>query len=432
MTYKPLIVGHRGDYYLLENSILGFKECIKNNLNMIEIDVWLTKDNIPVVIHCEYGTGCISETSNGKGRVEQFTLKEIKEFNLDKQEKIPTLEEVFILCKGKIKINIEVKEESKKEELVKQILNLIKKHKMNNSDLKDNHNKSININNICDNTLVKTKDNNLKTSNICNTKLKNIIKNNTEHEAESTEISKNKPNLSSFKLTENNEIKCYNNTECSNSSISNNSSNITFNNIKKNKTNKYDNNKFITYFVNNKQNNSMKAVNYINCSINDSLSNDKYFTEDVDDKNINLYKAISSKNLGYDINKFKFNKDNVIISSYDYEYYNIVRKHNIEIEFKFIIDDSETFNYIINSDNYKYVYYNFSFCLNSNIILNNNNVITNMKNKNQKISTYFYPDNKVKEEVMFKLLDMKVDEFIVDEPIKSINIINKYLSINNV
>jgi glycerophosphoryl diester phosphodiesterase len=129
-SYSPIIVGHRGFFTVLENSLLAFKEAIIHKLPMIELDVWLTKDKIPVVIHTNSDTHCISETSTGKGLVKDFTLQEIKAFSLGKDEKIPTLEETFELCQGNLKINIEIKEKEDQVTIVKSILELAKKYNM--------------------------------------------------------------------------------------------------------------------------------------------------------------------------------------------------------------------------------------------------------------------------------------------------------------
>lgn len=129
--YSPIVVGHRGYFHTLENSIKGFKECIEKKLPMIELDIWLTKDNIPVVIHTHPETYCISKTSTGKGKVSNFKSAELKLFKLELEtETIPTLEEVLILCQHKLRINIEIKEIERKKEILKESIALINKYDM--------------------------------------------------------------------------------------------------------------------------------------------------------------------------------------------------------------------------------------------------------------------------------------------------------------
>ena len=69
------IVAHRGlpeDYP--ENTIIAYRHALMLHIDMLEIDVHYTKDKELVVIHDD----TIDRTSNGKGKVSDFTLKELK------------------------------------------------------------------------------------------------------------------------------------------------------------------------------------------------------------------------------------------------------------------------------------------------------------------------------------------------------------------
>lgn len=108
------IIAHRGaSMYAPENTLSAFKKAIKQNAQSIELDVRLTKDNIPVVIH----DATINRVSNGKGFVHNLTLDELKTYDFGKKfssqfanEQIPTLQEVLELVKDyEIAINIELK-----------------------------------------------------------------------------------------------------------------------------------------------------------------------------------------------------------------------------------------------------------------------------------------------------------------------------------
>ncbi len=110
------ITAHRGDSLkALENTIPAFEKAIESGSDWIELDVTETKDNVPVVFH-----DCNLKRLMGKDtRVRDLTLEELKAFHLAANMgpafssiKIPTLEEVLNTCKGKIHLNIEVKEES--------------------------------------------------------------------------------------------------------------------------------------------------------------------------------------------------------------------------------------------------------------------------------------------------------------------------------
>ncbi|MGG7036450.1 MAG: glycerophosphodiester phosphodiesterase family protein, partial [Flavobacterium sp.] len=49
-----LRIGHRGAKgYIAENTLLSFQKAIELGADMVELDVQLSMDNIPVVIHDE-------------------------------------------------------------------------------------------------------------------------------------------------------------------------------------------------------------------------------------------------------------------------------------------------------------------------------------------------------------------------------------------
>ena len=105
---KTRIVAHRGaSNDAPENTLLAFQKAIDLECDVVELDVRLTKDNQVVVIHDDN----VDRTTDGRGKVSELTLKEIKKFNCAEKQKIPTLQEVIDLCKGKIDIHIELKGE---------------------------------------------------------------------------------------------------------------------------------------------------------------------------------------------------------------------------------------------------------------------------------------------------------------------------------
>lgn len=104
------VISHRGDWRgAPENSLQAYQNCIDMGVDMIEIDLQKTKDNVLVIMH----DGTLDRTSTGKGKISDKTYEEIKQYNLlagdgvGTRHKIPTLEEVLNLCKGKILINID-------------------------------------------------------------------------------------------------------------------------------------------------------------------------------------------------------------------------------------------------------------------------------------------------------------------------------------
>ena len=100
------IIGHRGAAGTFpENTLLSFEKAIQTGVEMIELDVHCSADGRLVVMHDEK----VNRTTGGKGRIRQMTYAELQPLDAGKGEKIPLLEEVFALVRGRIKINIELK-----------------------------------------------------------------------------------------------------------------------------------------------------------------------------------------------------------------------------------------------------------------------------------------------------------------------------------
>lgn len=130
-TVKPINIAHRGGSKLApENTIAAFKNAIKIGVDMIEIDVHLSKDGEIIVIH----DGSVDKTTNGKGEIKDLTLAEIKKLDAgswfsDKyvNEKVSTLSEVLQAIDGKAKLLIEIKDgDEKYPGLEKKIVEAIK------------------------------------------------------------------------------------------------------------------------------------------------------------------------------------------------------------------------------------------------------------------------------------------------------------------
>ena len=126
------IEGHRGvNRELPENTIESYKRAIEYNLDGIELDVWLTKDKIPIIIHGGEN-GNIQKTLNNNGIVSNYNLSQLKSFRTIKGNlTIPTLEEVFQLCKNKIFINVEIKD-FQIEETFNKVIKLVEDYHMQN------------------------------------------------------------------------------------------------------------------------------------------------------------------------------------------------------------------------------------------------------------------------------------------------------------
>ncbi|OWA33004.1 glycerophosphodiester phosphodiesterase [Saccharibacillus sp. O16] len=107
-------VAHRGfSGAAPENTLAAIRLAAKmNDIDWIEIDVQLSSDGVPVVIH----DFTLQRTTNGSGAVHQHTLQQLKQLDagswksrLFKGEPIPTLDEVLQEAKGRLRLNIELK-----------------------------------------------------------------------------------------------------------------------------------------------------------------------------------------------------------------------------------------------------------------------------------------------------------------------------------
>ena len=103
---RTLDVGHRGaSAYAPENTLKSFLLAMAQGADGIELDVWLSSDGVPVVIHDEDP----ARTTNGTGDVTLMTLEAIQAFDAGQGERIPTLDEVFTALPDTAFVNVELK-----------------------------------------------------------------------------------------------------------------------------------------------------------------------------------------------------------------------------------------------------------------------------------------------------------------------------------
>lgn len=106
-----LAVSHRGDWrYAPENSLMAVQRCIDLGLDIVEIDVRLTKDGHLVAMHDK----TVDRTTNGSGLLSEMTLEEVRNLRLKNacgvrhsRQQVPTLEEIMLLTKDKIMVNLD-------------------------------------------------------------------------------------------------------------------------------------------------------------------------------------------------------------------------------------------------------------------------------------------------------------------------------------
>lgn len=125
-----LTIGHRGSKLdRPENTLASFRRAIEAGVTATELDARTTKDGVLICRH----DADLKHASNGSGLVGDKTLAEIKQLDAGswfdpkfKDERIPTLEEALKLCKGKIHVMIDLKEDG--PEYIEKIVALVRQH----------------------------------------------------------------------------------------------------------------------------------------------------------------------------------------------------------------------------------------------------------------------------------------------------------------
>jgi glycerophosphoryl diester phosphodiesterase len=100
------IYAHRGaSIEQPENTLAAFRRAIEIGAPGIELDVHLSADGVPVVIHDE----TVDRTTNGTGKVSDLTVAELQRLDAGNGERIPTFRETLDVIAGHSKLDIEVK-----------------------------------------------------------------------------------------------------------------------------------------------------------------------------------------------------------------------------------------------------------------------------------------------------------------------------------
>ena len=109
----PLAAAHRGaSGERPENTLAAFERAVELKADFIELDVQLSSDGIPVVIHDHE----LGRTTNGSGPVRARTVSELQKLDAGSwsnppwaDQRVPTLREVFESFGGQTRYLIEIK-----------------------------------------------------------------------------------------------------------------------------------------------------------------------------------------------------------------------------------------------------------------------------------------------------------------------------------
>lgn len=104
------VAAHRGDWRNWpENSLEAVQSAIDMGVDIVEIDVAMTRDSVLIVMHDRR----VNRTTKAKGLVSDFDYAELSKYRLKSGHgvttacKIPTLEEMLLLCRDKAIVNID-------------------------------------------------------------------------------------------------------------------------------------------------------------------------------------------------------------------------------------------------------------------------------------------------------------------------------------
>lgn len=110
-----LMIGHRGAKgYAPENTLLSVRKAMELGVDCVEVDVHLLGEDL-IVLHDE----TLERTTNGHGRLENYSFEEIRRLDAGLGEKIPTLQEVLAVTHGVVDLNIELKGKGSSDALIK-------------------------------------------------------------------------------------------------------------------------------------------------------------------------------------------------------------------------------------------------------------------------------------------------------------------------
>lgn len=109
---RQLLIGHRGGEYGVENTVEAITFAGKNGADYAEMDVLLTKDDVPVVIH----DNSLKRLAEMPKNISDMTLSEVRDITIKSdgiKDNIPSLRELAIEVKDETKLLLEFKTHGK-------------------------------------------------------------------------------------------------------------------------------------------------------------------------------------------------------------------------------------------------------------------------------------------------------------------------------
>lgn len=113
---RARVIAHRGLSGLYpENTLVSFRKAMELGVDMMELDILLSRDDQLIVIHDE----TLDRTTSGRGRVRDKSLRELERLDAGswfasefRDERLPTLGDVLDLVGDESLLNVEIKTEA--------------------------------------------------------------------------------------------------------------------------------------------------------------------------------------------------------------------------------------------------------------------------------------------------------------------------------
>ncbi|MEX2081330.1 MAG: glycerophosphodiester phosphodiesterase family protein, partial [Dehalococcoidia bacterium] len=106
MPASPFVIGHAAAAgEAPANTLAGVRSCLDAGAEAMEIDVQLSADGVPVLMH----DNTVDRTTNLKGAVSSLTAAELAAADAGDGEPVPALDHVLELVAGRLTVLCELK-----------------------------------------------------------------------------------------------------------------------------------------------------------------------------------------------------------------------------------------------------------------------------------------------------------------------------------
>lgn len=131
-----IVCAHRGaSGHAPENTLTAIRLAMEIGAEMCEIDVQQTADDHLVVMHDD----TLNRTTSGKGNLWEMTLSELQQYDAgswyDRRfagERLPAIEQVIALVRGKMALNIEIKLHGHERNIAPLVVDTLRREKFEN------------------------------------------------------------------------------------------------------------------------------------------------------------------------------------------------------------------------------------------------------------------------------------------------------------